>query len=567
MICYHRLGECGYKKQISRERYLKWRMKMSKKNSLCVLLVGIVLGVGGCGNQTAMNRENESSNATILEETTVPSENGKHGAGNEIEDENAEINSTQGTEHMASYTGTPYTWNEITITIPDAWNGKYLIEENRNGFYFLQKSSHEKEEEMGYLCGFSKERGPVFAGAELHQLAYTDQYMYFMNLPSDVSYFYEDKEINKEYNDMSKYIVAMSESMVIKGDNVQYHPDEYVMPMSDTCLLQKEDLSSFNINELWIARNEIFARHGIGFKNGYLQSHFNSCSWYEPGKKLDQFNESELNDIEVKNLDLIKAAEKEYNTSHPYPMKEKVGEEILIDLNQDGMQEKVLYEVEKVTVDDVIPYEDEKCYLTIDGKKYDLDDYGLCPETPDTECFYITDISPYFSGLEIALLDYGPSADEVTHFATYDGDLHSIGSVEGFPMKDMSFIDGFANENNVTGVMRVDVIESCYGFADWWYDHENKQLVLQDIGNYTLLPEESKKLYVNLPVYTEMDLSSPKKLIPAQDEVFFLSTDGKEWVQVKGKDGSKGYMHVIDYKIDDLDKEASEVFSNLAVFG
>ena len=55
-------------------------------------------------------------------------------------------------------------------------------------------------------------------------------------------------------------------------------------------------------------------------------------------------------------------------------------------------------------------------------------------------------------------------------------------------------------------------------------------------------------------------------MIPAQKEVYFTATDGKEWIQVKGKDGSIGYMQIKDGTIVELGKDASEVFSNLAYF-
>lgn len=56
-------------------------------------------------------------------------------------------------------------------------------------------------------------------------------------------------------------------------------------------------------------------------------------------------------------------------------------------------------------------------------------------------------------------------------------------------------------------------------------------------------------------------------VIPAQEEVFFLGTDGEQWILVKGRDGSRGYMLVEDGKIVTLDKPAEEVFSNLQFSG
>lgn len=52
-------------------------------------------------------------------------------------------------------------------------------------------------------------------------------------------------------------------------------------------------------------------------------------------------------------------------------------------------------------------------------------------------------------------------------------------------------------------------------------------------------------------------------IIPAQGQVFFLSSDMYQWILVKGKDGSMGYMRVEDGIVADLDKPAEEVFSDL----
>ena len=53
------------------------------------------------------------------------------------------------------------------------------------------------------------------------------------------------------------------------------------------------------------ARNEIYARHGYIFKNSKYANYFAKKSWYNPGG----FSESDLNDIEWYNMDLIKSIE------------------------------------------------------------------------------------------------------------------------------------------------------------------------------------------------------------------------------------------------------------------
>ena len=327
--------------------------------------------------------------------------------------------------------------------------------------------------------------------------------------------------------------------------------------------MDAEVLSYYNDNELWIARNEMFARHGLKFENGYLQEHFNACSWYEGTVEPGQLDESVFSDVEKANLELMEQAEADYQEQHAYPAKEQVGEEIICDLDEDGIDESLCYQVTEVEKEGDGDYE---ATFTIDDMVYDLGDYDVSMVNPETSNYYLTDISPYFEGLEIAVMDYGPSDDLVTHFFTYDGALHFLGTVSGFPFKELGDIDGFAEQGTVKGRIRTDIICSCYGYANWWYDYENKKLVFQDTGYYQMLPNGAHELSVELPVYHDMSVESLKTIVPAQREVYFILTDGKEWIQVKGKDGSSGFVHIVNGEIEGLGKKAEEVFSNLQMF-
>lgn len=85
----------------------------------------------------------------------------------------------------------------------------------------------------------------------------------------------------------------------------------YVFANSDKELLSKSDLTGLTAEECKIARNEIYARHGRKFKDEELQAYFDACEWYEGTIDPDDFNESDLSDIEIANKDLIVAYEEE----------------------------------------------------------------------------------------------------------------------------------------------------------------------------------------------------------------------------------------------------------------
>ena len=66
------------------------------------------------------------------------------------------------------------------------------------------------------------------------------------------------------------------------------------------------------LDELGLARNEIFARHGMIFGLQYLKDHFESKSWYQPEVSVDDFYKyKSLSQIEEKNVSLILQLEAE----------------------------------------------------------------------------------------------------------------------------------------------------------------------------------------------------------------------------------------------------------------
>lgn len=86
---------------------------------------------------------------------------------------------------------------------------------------------------------------------------------------------------------------------------------EYILPSSDVEYLSEYDLMGLSKDELKIARNEIYARHGRMFNDANLQAYFNSCSWYTPSISPENFSDSMLNEVEIANRDLIVSYETE----------------------------------------------------------------------------------------------------------------------------------------------------------------------------------------------------------------------------------------------------------------
>ena len=454
-----------------------------------------------------------------------------------------------------------YTSHGFTIELPSDWEEHYLIFEVDDGFEVYQKASYEKQKGMGFLFGFQKSTDYMNYGAGENLIGYTDDGdMYYSLQPTDVTCDLEDETIYKEYQELMAQADEILDSVQIEGD-VHRDVDEYVIPVSAVIPLNEDVLGAYDKNELWMAKNEIYARHGRKFRNEYLQGYFDSQSWYTGTVEPADFNESVLSETESDNVKAIAAREDALDAENPYPMECETGKTVQADLTGDGTLNSIFYHVTE-TGDDEYSYQ-----LTIDGVTYELGE-SISMDTPVTDVFYITDIDTTSPGLEIAVLDMGPSDDPVSYFFRYDGEgLSHIGSVGGFPFPEQHLgKDGFDGYGNITGLGRVDLIETAYVEAYWWYDEEAGELTMQERGWYPYDTYQPHELYENLPVHRYMDLDSESLVIPAQKEVYFTVTDGSEWIRVKGKDGSVGFMQVKDGNVVELGKAASDVFSDLYYF-
>ena len=93
------------------------------------------------------------------------------------------------------------------------------------------------------------------------------------------------------------------------ANNYNYN-DDFIFPDSDSRYLSESELYGLTSQQLRIARNEIYARHGRRFNDQGLMDYFNSCDWYEGTIDPEDFSESVFNQYERSNLDTIIRYEK-----------------------------------------------------------------------------------------------------------------------------------------------------------------------------------------------------------------------------------------------------------------
>lgn len=85
----------------------------------------------------------------------------------------------------------------------------------------------------------------------------------------------------------------------------RYVYNGFIFPDSDIRKLTSTDLTYLSKEQLKIARNEIYARHGHMFQTKDMQAYFSKQSWY----RENPYFTGKLTDIETYNVELIKSRE------------------------------------------------------------------------------------------------------------------------------------------------------------------------------------------------------------------------------------------------------------------
>ena len=131
-----------------------------------------------------------------------------------------------------------------------------------------------------------------------------------MQLPTDMSRISGSGEVLFAGDTTGVSIPGAGGSNTATVSTSSYDGD-YVLPESATRVYSVSEIRGMGLSrdQLRIARNEIFARHGRGFKDAGLQSYFDSKSWYTKRYEPGSFDESQLSSTERQNIDNIKAAE------------------------------------------------------------------------------------------------------------------------------------------------------------------------------------------------------------------------------------------------------------------
>lgn len=109
---------------------------------------------------------------------------------------------------------------------------------------------------------------------------------------------------------------------VIRQINAGPVEEEFLLPESNSRILEVKELSGMTKAELRIARNEIYARYGWRFESEELADYFEGKAWYVPGENVV---DTILSDVERANIKLISEAEQTAPGTAETPLESDMG--------------------------------------------------------------------------------------------------------------------------------------------------------------------------------------------------------------------------------------------------
>ena len=107
--------------------------------------------------------------------------------------------------------------------------------------------------------------------------------------------------------DQGKLYLRLNTAPADNTDKMDLSSRDYIFPDSNSRYLTDEDLSGYSSDQLELAKNEIYARHGRKFVTQRIADYFNSKSWYKGTVEPETFDAdtSVFNEYEVANIQKI----------------------------------------------------------------------------------------------------------------------------------------------------------------------------------------------------------------------------------------------------------------------
>lgn len=352
---------------------------------------------------------------------------------------------------------------------------------------------------------------------------------------------------DSEGKDMGYELMMVNEQLNSNGFQEDYlneydvTTDEFYYPDLSERLWEYDELRDFDVTELSIARNQIYAKHGREFQDLFLRGVFERKSWYHAKITADEFSKMQqdiLTDIERENLETISQLEvnwgirKKKDDDFEYVKRLLSGS--WLDLDGDGEKEQIIYEVMKEDNTGVWAFDVE---LKIIGDEEgevikDLHGQGLW-----TECFVASTGDQY---TYLIVSDIGDSLDYVSTFYQYEkGILTEVGSMRSHPLTILIYPDKIIGEEREQH-FQTQEIEREFVFEDGALIRQEKDYY-EYMQNIVIAKEQ-------IDLYSEKGGKDAAITLSEGDKVQVMGGDLEQWVQLKKvSTGEAGWLRTNEY--------------------
>ncbi|MCI6868505.1 MAG: YARHG domain-containing protein [Lachnospiraceae bacterium] len=217
-------------------------------------------------------------------------------------------------------------YSEFSVTLPGSWKGKYGITQSSNSYTFYQQASKAKGS-GGILFTIRKYTDTSYKDAPDAQVLGTGNKAAFVfERPTDVQAAVEDPAAMKEYQEMAGDVdtIKANIKILVSGEGpAETEPIQVItqeqtqaqtqqgqsaggyIPESSQRTLTDADVAGMSYDDMQMAINEIYARHGRKFADPNIQAYFNSQSWYQGFVEPSEFSDSVFSSVESQNIQFL----------------------------------------------------------------------------------------------------------------------------------------------------------------------------------------------------------------------------------------------------------------------
>ena len=218
-------------------------------------------------------------------------------------------------------------YSEYEVTLPADWSGKYEVEQDGADCVFYQKAARA-EGYSGVIFIISRYEDSSYKELPHFEVLGTgNQAAFIWNLPSGEEYEGGTQAVIEEYRDMTGDLdwirsnirvlangegPAETDAIQILDPQAQQPSDPaavgesgYILADSATRALTDADVTGLSYDDLQMAINEIYARHGRIFQTESINSHFASQPWYHGTLTAEEFDESVFSATEAENIQFL----------------------------------------------------------------------------------------------------------------------------------------------------------------------------------------------------------------------------------------------------------------------